>query len=103
MVDLYSRDTQAPALRRLTDLLAAVRAKSFLPDETRSGRFVEVELLVAQAVVDESQELLTSSDDSSTSVVESSSEAAEAEIAFIEGSLVRHRSYGTVHLVSSGK
>eukprot|EP00971_Amphidinium_carterae_P094925 1878161-Amphidinium_carterae.1 len=74
MVDLYARDTQAPALRRLGELLTSVRAGSFLPDETRSGRFVQVEPIAhevqhvaAPAVADESQELLTSSDESSES------------------------------------
>ena len=38
----YSRDAQALPLRKLCEVLEAVRTRQFLPDSTRSGRFVRL-------------------------------------------------------------
>eukprot|EP00435_Cladocopium_sp_Y103_P046075 s704_g13.t1 len=45
MVHTYSRDAAAQPLLELERLLTAVREGSFLPDSTRSGRFVRVDHL----------------------------------------------------------
>ena len=40
MADVYARDAQARDLRLLDSLIAEIRAKRFLPDESRAGRMV---------------------------------------------------------------
>ena len=39
MVDLYARDSVAPAVRELNCVLESIRSGSFDPDCTRSGYF----------------------------------------------------------------
>ena len=39
MVDVYARDAQARGLRLLDALISEIRSKTFMPDESRAGRF----------------------------------------------------------------
>ena len=110
MVDCYGRDHQAPALRALCQVLSSVRDCSFKPDETRSGRFADdtsaapnvgqssgsVTEVVEPVAESSSDSSLPSGDETGSGT---SADSGEPKDDLAEGSLVKHRKYGTLHRV----
>ena len=102
MLDCYGRDYQAPALRVLCEVLSKIRDCSFKPDETRSGRFSKgkgsgKDVGRVEQVSSSSDSPSPSSHVDTLSGSSSHGEGASEELA--EGSLVKHRRYGTIHKV----
>ena len=74
MADVYARDAQARDLRLLDSLIAEIRSKTFMPDESRAGRMASPK---KQKTPGAFQKTL---DDSSFSLVEGiGAEASESE------------------------
>eukprot|EP00971_Amphidinium_carterae_P341974 6481079-Amphidinium_carterae.1 len=109
----YSRDEQAAPLRCLLKVLRAVEAGTFIPDASRSGRFVKVQPASAPAS-DSAPSISSDSSESSTSGSSSSQAAmfvAEAAVPGpkqrsaakkASGVLLKHRKLHTLHMSREG-
>ena len=72
--EIYGRDTIAPAVRKLTDLLGWIKEGRFSPDSTRSGRFKKI----MDVPEDAASKLCGANDAEPSSESESSSSTSEA-------------------------
>ena len=87
-VAAYSRDAMAAPLRHLVVLFSAVASGSFLPDESRSGRFVDPPRPPPES----------SSDSSSSSEPAKDSPCSGEEFDPIFENIILNKNMGTVHV-----
>ena len=101
---VYSRDAMAGPLRMLDEVIVAVRAGTFVPDLTRSGRFVDVEARASDDVAPDNQSEATvastrsSSSSSSTAVSLLGEEDHVEHVEVQERTLVQNKRTGFIHV-----
>lgn len=106
---VYSRDASAGPLRDLCNMLQMIREGQFLPDETRSGRFVNLEPEAEQEDQDDGQSSSTGTEDEEDIDCEDDEKACgrvigqwqpEKELSGDEATYVRNKISRCIHVMA---